>query len=79
MVKGAGNFHCTRQRPAEETAWKRNIWPRNFYCELCLGVAGPGADVLDCRLCDVVMHYRCIVKMFGPGEKVRKEGIVRDT
>lgn len=45
--------------------WQRHVWPRNFYCELCLGVAGPGADVLDCRSCDVVMHYRCVMKKYG--------------
>jgi hypothetical protein len=41
------------------------VWPRNFYCELCMGIAGPGPDVLDCSSCNVVMHYACVAKRAG--------------
>jgi hypothetical protein len=55
-----------KEPPPKPVKWQRLVWPRNFYCELCMGVAGPGADVLDCRTCNVVMHYRCVVRKFGP-------------
>lgn len=52
-------------KPPPMDTWRRNVWPRNFYCELCMGVAGPGADVLDCCTCNVVMHFRCVTSRFG--------------
>jgi len=54
-----------REAPPNMVNWQRHTWSRNFYCELCMGVAGPGADVLDCRSCNVVMHYKCVAKRPG--------------
>jgi hypothetical protein len=61
------------RKPPPMDEWRRNVWPRNFYCELCMGVAGPGADVLDCRTCNVVMHFRCVTSRFGPYQMGARE------
>jgi len=55
------------KRPIPQTKlekWRKHLWPRSHYCELCWQLAGPGSDVLDCKTCNIVVHLKCAQKLY---------------